>query len=230
MKDTTQYSSAVAGLNAQVRKIYSYVAMALFISGAVSYYISHNTAMMQALFGTGLKWIVIFAPLAIAMFMGFAFNSLSSGAMFLMLILYSATIGASISTIFLIYTAASIFKAFLMAGVVFLGASLYGFTTKRNLLSMGSFLMVALIALILLSLVNLFIKSTGMDIVLSIATIVLFTGLIAYDSQAIEASYIQAKNNEELLAKFAVFHALSLFINFIQIFLALLRLFGDRRS
>ncbi len=230
MKDNAQYSSAVIGLNAQVRKIYSYVAMALFVAGAVAYYISHSPAMMQALFGTGLKWIVIFAPLAIAMIMGFTFNSLSSGAMFLMLWLYAATIGASLSTIFLMYTAASIFKAFLMAGVVFLGASLYGFTTKRNLLSMGSFFMVALIALILLSLVNMFVKSSGMDILLSVVTIVLFTGLIAYDSQAIEASYMQAKGNDELLAKFAIFHALSLFINFIQIFLALLRLFGDRRN
>ncbi len=230
MKDTTQYSTAVAGLNAQVRKIYSYVAMALFVAGAVAYYVSHNQAMMQVLFGTGLKWIVIFAPLAIVLFMGFSFNSLSSGTLFLMLWLYSATIGASLSTIFLIYTALSIFKAFLMAGVAFLGASLYGFTTKRNLLSMGSFFMVALIALILLSLVNIFVKSTGMDLVLSVVTIFLFTGLIAYDAQAIEASYLQSKGNDELLAKFAVFHALSLFINFIQIFLALLRLFGDRRG
>jgi FtsH-binding integral membrane protein len=172
-----------------------------------------------------MKWIVIFAPLVVILVAGFAFDKMSKSTLTAFLHGFAALMGLSFSAIFVVYTATSIFSAFMSAAVLFAVMSFYGYFTKRDLTSMGQFMFVGLIAIIIASIINIFIGSSVMTMVISAVAIVIFLGLTAYDTQNIR-NMVTMEND----GKLEVIGALTLYMDFINIFLNLLQLFGSRNE
>lgn len=232
MRDGNAFAQAASvydeGLRAYMLKVYNYMAGALALSGIVAFLTSQNEALMQTLFGTPLMWVVVLAPLALVFFFSFKINSLSVQAAQGLFWTYAGLMGLSMATIFVIYTGASVARVFLITASVFGAMSLYGYTTKRDLTGFGSFLFMGLIGIILASLVNIFLKSTGLEFAISILGVLIFTGLTAYDTQKIRQMYDVA-GNQEVAQKMAIMGALTLYLDFINLFMMLLRFFGDRR-
>jgi FtsH-binding integral membrane protein len=181
---------------------------------------------MAVLFGTALKWVVIFAPLVAILGMSFVMKQATQGQARAFLHVFAALMGLSMSTIFITYTTASIVSAFMGAAVLFGTMSIYGYFTKKSLDSWGSFLFVGLIAVIITSIVNLFIGSSVLSMVVSAVAIIVFLGLTAYDTQRIrqDLSVYEPDSKAEILG------ALSLYLNFINLFISLLQLFGGKKD
>lgn len=216
------------GLRSYMQRVYNYMALGLSITGATAYFASQSQAMMQLIFGSPLGYVILFAPLAMVFFMSFRIHKMSFASMQTMFWIYSGVLGLSLSSIFLIYTGQSIAKVFFITAGMFAGTSLYGYTTNRDLSKFGSFLFMGLLGIIIASVVNIFMKSGPMQFAISILSVLIFTGLTAYDTQMIKENYYNL-DDEETAGKKAIFGALNLYMNFINMFLALLRLFGDRR-
>jgi len=217
-----------AGLRAYMLKVYNFMAIALGISGAVAFGVSSSPAIMGAIFGTPLAWVAMLAPLGFVIFFGYKLNSLSGQQAKTYLWIYSALMGLSLSTIFIAYTNASIARVFFISAATFGSMSLYGYTTKKDLTGMGSFLFMGLIGLIVASIVNLFLKSSALDFALSAIGVLIFIGLTAYDTQKIKQSYYRSADSE-MTSKLAVMGALNLYMDFINLFIMMLRFFGDRK-
>lgn len=216
------------GLRAYMIRVYNYMAMGLGISMFVAYAASTNLSLMKTLFQTNLYIVVMIAPFAMVLFLGHAIHRLSPAAALGSFIGYSALMGLSISAFFLIYTQQSISSIFLVSMAMFLSMSIYGYVTKKDLTSMGSFLIMGVWGLVLSMLINVFFLHNGMlDLFLSCVAVLLFTGLTAYDMQAIRLSYTEDSREEQ--TKIAVMGALRLYLDFINIFLSMLRIFGNRR-
>ncbi len=224
---TVTYDSA---LRDYMVKVYNYMAGALAISGLVAFLTASSPALMQALFGTPLAWVVMLAPLGFVFFFSYKLGSISAERAKTYLWIYSALMGLSLSTIFIVYTGASVARIFFITASVFGAMSLYGYTTKKDLTSFGAFLIMGLIGLIIASLVNLFLRSPAFEFALSIIGVFIFIGLTAYDTQRIKQSYYHFAGNSEMTGKLAVMGALNLYMDFINLFLMMLRLFGDRRD
>ena len=225
---SSTYDSALRDYMATV---YKHMSIALIVSGLVSFFLSQSPSLMQAIFGTPLKWLVIFAPLALVLFASFKFHSLTSSQIRTFLYVYAAAIGVSLSSIFLIYTAQSIVRIFFITSSTFGLMSLYGYTTKKDLTSFGSFLIMGVIGILIASLVNIFLKSSGLQLIISVIAVFIFIGLIAYDTQKIKENYFQfAHADAEQVNKIALWGALSLYMDFINLFVHLLHLFGDKRN
>jgi FtsH-binding integral membrane protein len=223
--NTAVYRSA-AGINEAMGRVYAHMSLAVVISMIVSYVVGSNPELVRFFF-TGLtKWIVIFAPLVCILAMSFASEKFSKSGLQLFLYAFSALMGLSFATIFVVYTAGSIFTAFMGGAVLFGTMSLYGYFTKKDLTSVGSFMFVGLIAIVIASIVNIFIGSTVMQMVISAIAIIIFLGLTAYDTQHIRQIVSQDSDTgrEEVLG------ALSLYLDFINLFLNLLQLFGGRKD
>ncbi len=222
------------GLRAYMLKVYNLMALGLAITG-VAAYLSFNlavdngqlTAFGQAIYVSGLKWVVIFAPVALVFFMSFRIHTMSVAAAQLTFWIYAALMGLSLSSIFLIYTGQSIVQTFFVTAASFGALSLYGYTTKRNLSAMGSFLIMGLFGLIIASLVNLFLASSALDFAISVIGVLIFAGLTAWDTQRIKESYYEADSNDTAGRK-AIMGALQLYLDFINLFLFLLRFLGNR--
>lgn len=217
-----------AGLRDYMAKVYNFMSIALAISGLVAFLVSSSPALMAAIFGTPLAWVVMLAPLGFVMFFGYKLNSISGQQAKTYLWIYSALMGLSLSTIFIAYTNASIARVFFISAATFGSMSLYGYTTKKDLTGMGSFLFMGLIGLIIASLVNLFLKSSALEFALSAIGVLIFIGLTAYDTQRIKQSYYRSADSE-MTSKLAVMGALSLYMDFINLFIMMLRFFGDRK-
>ncbi len=224
---TTTYDAA---LRAYMVQVYNFMGIALTISGAVALLVASSPALMQLFFGTPLAWVVMLAPLGFVFFFSYKMNSISATKAKSYLWIYSALMGLSLSTIFVIYTGTSIARVFFISASTFGAMSLYGYTTKKDLSGLGSFLMMGLIGLIIASLVNIFLKSSALEFALSIIGMLIFIGLTAYDTQRIKQTYYQVAGNTEMVSKAAVMGALSLYMDFINLFLMMLRFFGDRRN
>ena len=218
-----------AGLRDYMQKVFNNMGIALAITGIVSFITANSPALINAIFGSPLKWLVMLAPLGFIFFLSAKINSISASKAKTYLWIFSGLMGLSLAPIFLMYTGASIARAFFVTSSLFGAMSLYGYTTKKDLTAMGSFMMMGLIGLIIASLVNLFLQSSGLQFALSILTVIIFTGLTAYDVQKIKSLYYQFAGNAEAISKAATMGALSLYMDFINIFLAILRLFGERR-
>jgi uncharacterized protein len=192
----------------------------------VSMLVASSPALMAVLFGTALKWVVIFAPLVVILGMNFVMKQATQGQARAFLHVFAALMGLSTSTIFVVYTTASIVSAFFGAAVLFATMSVYGYFTKKSLESWGSFLLVGLIAVVITSIVNMFIGSSVLAMVVSAVAIIVFLGLTAYDTQRIreELSVYEPDSKAEILG------ALSLYLNFINLFISMLQLFGGRRD
>lgn len=211
-------------------KIYNSMAIALGISGAVAFLVASSPALMQLFFATPLAWVVMLAPLGFVMFFSYKLNSISAEKARIYLWIYSGLMGLSLATIFVVYTGTSIARVFFITASTFGAMSLYGYTTKKDLTGMGSFLMMGLIGLIIASIVNIFLKSSAMEFALSAIGTLIFVGLTAYDTQRIKQSYYHFAGNSEMVGKMAILGALNLYMDFINLFLMLLRFFGDRRN
>ncbi len=216
------------GLRAFMISVFNHMAMALGITGAVAFITSLSTDLQQLLYGTPLMWVVAFAPLAMIFFMGSAMNYSIERAR-LMLALFSGLMGLSLGSIFLVYTNESIARVFFITASLFGSMSLYGYTTKKDLTSWGSFLMMGLIGILIAGMVNLFLGSTMIQFAVSVISVIVFVGLTAYDTQNLKQTYYQVAG-QEAAEKVAVYGALTLYMDFINLFISMLRLFGNRRD
>lgn len=227
-RNTARALSIDEGLRSHMMSVYNYMAMGLGLTGLVAYLISTQPAVMNAIFGTPLFYVALFAPLALVFLISAKLSKFNFATIQTLFWVYAALMGVSLSSIFIVYQMPSITRVFLITAGTFGSMSLYGYTTKRDLTAMGSFLFMGVIGLIIASVVNMFMQSNMMQMVLSAITVLVFTGLTAYDTQMIKELYSTA-HTKEAQGKMAVMGALSLYIDFINIFLSLLRLFGDRR-
>ena len=218
------------GLKKHMSKTYSLMAIAMLITGAVAYVVGNNNAMLSVIFGSPLKWVVMFAPLAVVFGLSATINKLSAGAAQLLFWAFSALVGLSISYIFAVYTGMSISQTFLVTAIAFSGLSIWGYTTKKDISAWGSFLMMGVIGLIVASIINIFMASAAMQFAVSSIGVLIFAGLTAYDTQRIKNDYIQMSRsgNTDWLAKSAILGALSLYLNFLNMFMFLLSFMGNR--
>jgi uncharacterized protein len=223
MYATTAYRSA-STINEAMGRVYGHMSLAVLTSMIISYFVGTTPALLEFFFTGLLKWVVIFAPLAVILCMTFAQEKLSKSGLQAFLQGFAALMGLSFATIFAVYTMGSIFTAFMGAGILFAVMSGYGYFTKKDLSSMGQMMFVGLIAIVIASIVNIFIGSTVMQMVISAIAIIVFLGLTAYDTQRIR-EMVSYEND----GKAEVMGALSLYMNFINLFLHLLHLFGERK-
>ncbi|RWR47603.1 Bax inhibitor-1/YccA family protein [Sinirhodobacter ferrireducens] len=218
------------GLRTHMNKVYGLMSVAMLITGAVAWGVGSNPQLVAAIFGTGLKWVVMLAPLAVVFAFGAMINKMSTSTAQMVFLAYSALMGLSISFIFAAYTGISVAQTFLVTAISFAGLSLYGYTTKRDLSAMGSFLMMGLIGLIVASLINLFIASSALNFAISVIGVLIFAGLTAYDTQNIKNTYLQlATSDHDFVGKAAILGALQLYLDFLNLFMFLLQFMGDRR-
>jgi FtsH-binding integral membrane protein len=221
-----QTAAIDAGLRAHMIRVYNYMAAGVALTGAVAYFV--NAQFGQALYGSPLMYVLIFAPLALVFFLSFRIEHLSVSTARALFFVYAGLLGASLSIIFAVYTDASITRVFFVSAASFGALSLWGYTTQRDLTGMGSFLMMGLIGVIIASLVNIFLKSSGLDWIISVVGVLVFAGLTAYDTQKIKEMY-SPMDDGTVGGRKAVMGALSLYLDFINLFMMMLRLFGDRR-
>jgi hypothetical protein len=212
-----------------MRKVYVWMTLALVITGFTAYGVATSPGVLQAIYGNQLLfWGMIIAEFGLVIGVSAAINRLSLTTATLMFILYSVINGALLSYIFLAYTASSVATVFFITAGTFGAMALVGYTTKTDLTSMGKILFMALIGLIIATVVNVFIKSSGMTLILSYVGVLIFVGLTAYDSQKIKQMLMQAPDAGESAQKLALLGALTLYLDFINLFLYLLRIFGKR--
>ena len=217
-----------AGLRQFMIGVYNYMLGALALTGAIAFFVSTNEALLQTIIGTPLMWVVMLAPIGLVFFLGFRIHAISAQTAQVIFWLYAGLLGLGLSPIFLAYTGESIARAFFISAALFGGMSLYGYTTKRDLTSMGSFLIMGVWGIFIASIVNIFLGSSGLGFVISILAVLIFTGLTAYDTQKIKEMYYEA-DGRDVVTKKAVMGALALYMDFINIFIHLLRLIGERR-
>ena len=217
------------GLRTHMNKVYGLMSVAMVITGAVAFGVGTNDALIAAIFGTPLKWVVMFAPLAVVFAFSAMIHKMQTSTAQMVFLGYSALMGLSISFIFKAYTGISIAQTFLITAIAFAGLSLYGYTTKRNLSALGSFLMMGLIGLIVASILNIFIASSALQFAISVIGVLIFAGLTAYDTQNIKNTYLQlAQTDADFLGKAAILGALQLYLDFLNLFMFLLQFLGNR--
>jgi FtsH-binding integral membrane protein len=223
-----------AGLRSYMLSVYNYMASGVLLTGIVALGIANsslinlivNPATGQA---TPLFWVALFAPLAVVLALSFGISRISAGTAQALFWVYAALVGVQFSSLFLVYTGASVAQAFFATAAAFLGLSLYGYTTKRDLTAMGTFFIMGVVGLIVAMVINLFLRSPGLDLAISAIGVLIFAGLTAYDTQKIKSVYFAVAGHGEAMAKTAVMGALQLYLDFINMFLFLLRFMGDRR-
>jgi FtsH-binding integral membrane protein len=223
MYATSVYRSASA-INSAMGRVYGHMGLAVLTSMIVSFLVGNSAELMTFFFTGAMKWVVIFAPLVAILAVSFAMENLSKNALQLFLHGFAALMGLSFATIFVVYNMGSIVSAFMAAAVLFGVMSGYGYFTKKNLDSLGQFMFIGLIAIIIASIINIFVGSTVFQMVISAIAIIVFLGLTAYDTQKIRE--MVSYDND---GKAEVMGALSLYLDFINIFLSLLQLFGERK-
>jgi FtsH-binding integral membrane protein len=216
------------GLRNYMLQVFNYMAFALALSGLVSIGVSMSPALLAAIWGTPLKWVVMFAPLVMSLGFMFLVDKISSSTAKLFLFAFAAVMGLSLSSIFVIFKMGSIVHVFFISAATFGAASLYGYTTKKDLTSMGSFLIMGAVGLIIASVVNIFLQSSAFAFVVSCLAVLIFTGLTAYDTQDIKNQYDQTRGEER--EKAGVIGALMLYLDFINIFVNLLQLIGEKKE
>ncbi|MBX7053037.1 MAG: Bax inhibitor-1/YccA family protein [Flavobacteriales bacterium] len=214
-----------------VTNVFSWMTLALVISGVTAWWFASSGLIVNILTGSKiLFWLIMLAPLGMVMLMSFSLNKLSVAALTGLFIAYSAVNGISLSTIFLAYAAASIAKVFFITAGLFVTMAAIGYTTNTDLTKLGSLLMMALIGIIIASLVNMFMGSEKLDYIISCIGVLVFTGLIAYDTQKIKRIGAGVEYGSATAGKLAIMGALSLYLDFINLFIFLLRIFGGRKD
>jgi uncharacterized protein len=253
---STRWGSSVArsgaaeidqGLRSYLLGVYNYMTTGLAVTGLVAYgvnmlAVAHDpsqgvprmggivlTSFGTALYGSPLRWLVMLAPLAFVFFFSFRIDRMTASTARNVFLLFAATMGLSISSILLVFTGASVTRAFFITAASFGALSLYGYTTRRDLSAFGSFLVMGLFGLVIASLVNLFVQSSGFQFALSCLSVLIFAGLTAWDTQAIKEMYY-AGDSHEVATKKSINGALQLYLDFINIFMAVIQLTGNRNN
>lgn len=226
------------GLRAHMNKVYGTMSVGLLITFAAAWALSglavtadgQLTQLGYALYASPLKWVIMFAPLAFVFGFSAGINRLSAATAQVVFYVFALVMGVSISSIFLVFTGESVAQVFLITAIAFAGLSLYGYTTKRDLGPIGAFLIMGVIGLVVASIVNIFLASSGMAFAISVLGVLIFAGLTAYDTQNIKNTYLQMAHSgdQEWLGKAAIMGALSLYLDFINLFMMLLQLLGNR--
>ncbi|TFV70475.1 Bax inhibitor-1/YccA family protein [Bradyrhizobium frederickii] len=214
------------GLRDYMLRIYNYMAAGVGLTAVVAWLTYQLTG--PALLESPLMWVFILAPLALVFFIGSRIDTLSVSTARLLFFIYAALVGVSLSTLLHIYTSASITRVFFIAAATFGALSVFGYTTRRDLSRLGTFLFMGLIGIIIATVVNLFLESSGLDWLISVVGVGVFAGLTAYDTQRIKTMY-DGRDDETSAGRKSVISALSLYLNFINLFMMLLRLTGGRR-
>ena len=228
-----------AGLRAYMIRVYNYMAAGVALTGVVAWLTFSAavvqtgaglqlTAFGQAVFQGPLMWVLVLAPLGLVFAISFGINRMQPATALMLFFVYAGLLGLSLASIFLIYTGTSVTRVFFISAATFGALSLWGYTTKRDLSGVGSFMFMGLIGIIIASLVNIFLHSSGLDWAISVIGVVVFAGLTGWDTQRIKEMY-DPMDDGTIGGRKAVMGALSLYLDFINLFLMLLRLFGDRR-
>jgi uncharacterized protein len=217
------------GLRKHMLRVYNYMGLGLVVTGLVAFIVGTTPALYVPIFSSPLKWVVMLAPLAFVFFFSFKMHSMSASAAQMTFWAFSAVMGLSLASVFLVFTGASIARTFFIAATMFGAMSLFGYTTKRDLSKMGSFLIMGLIGVMIASIVNIFVGSTALQFAVSVIGIIVFVGLTAYDTQNIKEQFAENYDHESQ-QKLAVSGALSLYLNFVNIFQLLLNFTGQREE
>ncbi len=217
------------GLRSYMLSVYNYMGLGLAITGLIAAFVAATPALYVPIFTTPLKWVVMLAPLGFVFFLGAKIQTMSASAAQATFWAFAAIMGLSMASIFLVFTGASIARVFFITAGMFGGMSLYGYTTKRDLSGFGSFLFMGLIGIIIASVVNLFIGSTALQFGISVIGVLVFVGLTAYDTQQIKEMYYELDSSDVATRK-AIMGALRLYLDFINMFMMLLHLFGATRE
>jgi len=220
-------------VNEFIRSVYNWMAIGLGLTGLMAFYVSNNASLMKLIFGNQLLFFgLIIGELVLVFSLAGRAHKMQASTATGLFILYAALNGVTLSAIFLIYTRASITSTFLICAATFVACSIYGMTTKRDLTSLGGFLTMGLIGIIIASVVNLFVRSSGMSMIISYIGVLVFVGLAAYDTQKLKTMALSqpAGLDAAVVRKGAVLGALSLYLDFINLFLMLLRILGSNRS
>ena len=216
------------GLRSYMLRIYNYMATGLGLTGLTAYFVAITPSLFNAIFGTPLYWIVALAPLGFVFYLSARLHKISFSTAQTVFWIFSGVMGLSMAYIFIAFTGASIARVFFITAGTFAGMSLYGYTTKKDLSGWGSFLFMGLIGIIIASIVNIFLKSPMLYYVISWIGVLVFVGLTAYDTQRIKEMYY-ASDHPEISGKKAIMGALKLYLDFINLFIMLLHIFGQRR-
>ena len=217
------------GLRAYMLGVYNYMALAMGITGLVAFATSTSPEMIQVIYGTPLKWVVMLAPLGFVFFLSARIHKMAASTAQLTFWVFAAVMGLSLASIFLAFTGESVAKVFFITAGAFAGLSLLGYTTKKDLSGFGTFLFMGLIGIIIASIVNAFLASSALGFAISIIGVLVFTGLTAYDTQQIKDMY-SVSDDGTVAGRKAIMGALRLYLDFINLFLMLLRLFGQSRE
>ncbi|WP_454856219.1 Bax inhibitor-1/YccA family protein [Rhizobium binxianense] len=215
------------GLRQHMLRVYNYMGLGLVITGIVAFIVGSTPALYVPIFQTPLKWVVMLAPLAFVFFFSFRIQNMSASTAQTTFWAFCAVMGLSLASVFLVFTKTSIAQTFFISAAMFGAISLYGYTTRRDLSKMGSFLIMGLFGIIIAGIVNIFLGSSALQFAISVIGIVVFVGLTAYDTQSIKEQYSE-NYDQESNQKLAVFGALSLYLNFVNIFQLLLNFTGER--
>ena len=217
------------GLRSYMLQVYNYMASGIALTGIVAYLTASYEPLRNAIFGTPLMWVVMLAPLGAVFFLSFKINTIKFSTAQAIFWAYAALMGLSMASIFLVFTGTSVARVFFITAGTFGAMSLYGYTTKRDLSAFGSFLMMGLIGIMLASVVKIFLGSTGLQFAISVIGVLVFTGLTAYDTQRIKELY-NSLDDSEVYGKKALMGALTLYLDFINLFIMLMQLLGNRRD
>ena len=233
MDSTFSQNAVLVKTNSFIRSVYNWMAIALSLTGFTAYYVSHNEALTQLIYGTpGLIMILIFAELGFVFYLSARIQKLSASTATALFTIYSIMNGVTLSYIFFRYTATSIVSTFIICSVTFLACSIYGMVTKKDLTSLGGFMFMGLIGIIIASVVNIFLQSSAMQMMISYIGVVVFIGLTAYDTQKLKTMSATIPNNASgaMVRKGALMGALTLYLDFINLFIMMLHIFGGRRN
>jgi uncharacterized protein len=219
-----------AGLRSYMLSIYNYMASAVLVTGLVAMLFAQSGLAYQVLAGPGiLKYVIMFAPLAFVMVLSFGINRLQTSTAQILYWGFAVVMGLSMSSIFLVYTGTSIAQAFFASAAAFAGLSLFGYTTRRDLSALGTFLIMGVVGIIVAMLLNLWFQSTALALAISILGVLIFAGLTAYDTQKLKSMYAYVAGTDQM-GKVVIMGALNLYLDFINMFMFLLRLFGNQRN
>jgi len=219
------------GLRSYMLGVYNHMTTALLMTGffayAMKFAVMNVAGVGQLVYGTPLKWVVMLAPLGLVFWLSARIQSMSASKARNLFYIYAALMGISLASVLLMFSTASVARAFFITAGAFAGLSLYGYTTKRSLSAMGSFMIVGLFGLIIAMIVNIFVASTAMDLMISVLGVLIFAGLTAWDTQKIKLMYMAGDSEAERTKK-SIFGALTLYLDFINMFMFILHLFGNR--
>ena len=216
------------GLRAYMLRVYNFMASGVALTGIVAYAVAHTPVLFNLIFGTPLFWVVLLAPLGMVFYLSARINRMSAAGAQTAFWVFAGLMGLSLSSISIQYTGLSIARVFFITAATFGAMSLYGYTTKRDLTAWGSFLFMGLIGIMIAVVINIFLQSAALHFIVSVIGVIVFVGLTAYDTQKIKESYWEG-DSQEIAGKKAIMGALRLYLDFINLFVMLLHLFGQQR-